>query len=119
MREIKNNNFGQIQRVDLKTDKVDKSDPQFCAEINEAEERNIQDFSNPKAETLGRSQVSKSDNLEADVAFGMAHPNEIATADKFFDIAFKSLQAEGDADAYGKAAAMTEIFTRKEQLASK
>lgn len=120
MREInKNLNIGKIKRVDLKAEKAEKSEPQFCGDICESEETGVKDFSNPKAETLGRSQVNKSDNLESDVAFGMAHPQAIESADKFFDIAFKSLQAEGDTNAYEKAAAMTDIFTRKEQLTNK
>lgn len=117
MREINKNTIGKIQKVDLKS-KSDQSQPQFCAETDGNDENVIKDFSNPKAETLGRSQVNKSDNLESDVAFGMANPEAIQNADKFFDIAFKGLLAKGDPEAYEKAAAMTDIFTRKEQLAN-
>ena len=117
MREIhKNLKFGKIQNIDLKANKVGKSESQSCDETSGSEETVVKDFSNPKAETFGRSQVSKSDNLESDIAFGIAHHQAITNADKFFDTAFKKLLDDGDPNAYGKASTMTDIFTRKEQL---
>lgn len=118
MREIdKNLKFSKIQNIDFKA-KPEANDQKISAEANN-DENIIKDFSNPTAETLGRSQVNKSDNLENDIAFGISNPKAITNADKFFDIAFQNLQAEGDPEAYEKAAAMTDIFVRKEQLANR
>ncbi|MDD3436101.1 MAG: hypothetical protein PHC64_03005 [Candidatus Gastranaerophilales bacterium] len=110
MREVKNENFGKIPNAHLKRGKTnEKSSPPFCAKT---ETECISDFSNPK-EVLGRSQVSKSDNRKADVAFGMANPEAIAKADNFFEIAYANLQAEGDPNAYEKAAAMSTIYAKE------
>ncbi|MFA7657845.1 MAG: hypothetical protein WCY19_00255 [Candidatus Gastranaerophilaceae bacterium] len=106
MREVKNNvEIGKAQKSDLRTAKGTKAEPQFCGEFEE--ESSIKDFSNPKAEALGRSQVSKTDNVEKDVAFGKAHPETIERADKLFALAFKGLRAAGDPDAYEKACAIS------------
>lgn len=111
MREINNNlEYGKVQKSDFKAEKADeKVESQCCAH---AEEKNVQDFSNP-TEILGRSQVNKADNLKEDVSFGMAHPEAIKSADKFFDVAYANLLRENDPNAYEKAAAMTSIYARE------
>lgn len=113
MREIKNNvEIGKAQKAELKSNKLNNAEPNFCAEI---EESGVKDFSNP-TEVLGRSQVSKTDNLKEDVAFGMANHNAISKSDKLFELAFKNLQAEGDPDAYEKACAIATSEEAKDLL---
>jgi len=102
MSKINNNvEIGKVQKVDSKIEKTENIEPQ-----SKREESSIKDFSNPKAEALGRSQVKSTDNLQADVAFGMAHPEAIKSADKLFNLSFSGLQADNDPDAYIKACAI-------------
>ncbi len=101
MREInKDMKIGKVQKVDLQKSKTQKTEPEFRAQL---EETNLKDFSNPTAEALGRSQISKTDNLKKDVAFGTAYPEAIENSDRLFELAFEKLQAEGDPNAYEKA----------------
>ena len=112
MREVKNNvEIGKTKKVEVKSTKIEKAEPQFCGELET--ESTIKDFSNPSAEVLGRSQVSKADNLKADVAFGMEHPETISSADKFFDIAYNTLQSKKDPNAYEKASTMASIYAKE------
>ena len=114
MSKINNNvEIGKIQKVDSKTEKTENIEPQ-----QKKEESSIKDFSNPKAEALGRSQVKSNDNLKADVAFGMAHPETIKNADKLFNIAFSGLQSGNnpDPDAYAKACAIATSGDSRELL---
>lgn len=104
MREINNRLIGKVQQADFKSEKAGNTEPQFCGEL---EETCINDFSNPKAETLGRSQVNKTDNLQADVAFGLANPDAIDKSDKLFNLALAKLEADGDPQAYEKACAIS------------
>ena len=105
MREIKNNNNIEVAKIqpkpEIKPEKSEKTEE--VAIKSSTEEAVVKDFSNPKAESLGRSQVEKPDALAKDVAFGMNHPDTIASADKFFDIAYAQLLAKKDPHAYEKA----------------
>jgi len=66
----------------------------------------ITDFSNPKAEALGRSMVtSKIDGIEADIDFMLKNPHAVEMANEFFDAAYNTF--EGQPDAYAKAAMLT------------
>lgn len=113
MREINNNmDIGKAQKVDVKSTKLEKVDSQ---PIGGHEER-ITDFSNPSAEVLGRSQVSKTDNLQEDVSFGLAHPQAIELSDKLFNLAYDKLSAEGDPNAYEKACAIATSSEAKDIL---
>lgn len=110
MREINNNvDFAKLQNTELKSNKVEKSEPQS---VEKAEEDAIKDFSNP-TEVLGRSQVSKSDNLSEDVNFAIANPDAVASADKFFDMAYAQLKSENDPNAYEKASTMASIYAKE------
>lgn len=104
MRDL-NNNFeiGKVQNTNLKQDRSDKVEPQ---QITEIEDASVKDFSNPSAEALGRSQVSKTDNLREDVSFAYSNPKAIESSDKLFDMALKNLLAENDPEAYEKACAI-------------
>lgn len=111
MSKINNVEIGKVQKVDSKIEKAENIEPQ-----QKQEESSIKDFSNPKAEALGRSQVNSTDNLQKDVAFGMAHPEAISSSDKLFDKALAKLEANNDPDAYAKACAIATSNDAKELL---
>ena len=102
MRDVKNNvEIGKIQpRPEIKTAKAEE----VALPAAPIEEKIAADFSNPSAEVLGRSQVSPADALQKDVAFGMANPEAIEKADKFFDMAYAQT---GD---YAKASELTSAY---------
>lgn len=111
MREInKNMDIGKIQKSELKSNDSDKMDLQPIT----SEGKEIKDFSNPTAEALGRSQVSKTDNLKSDIAFGISHPEAISKSDKLFNMALAKLEADGDPDAYEKACSIATSADAKE-----
>ena len=111
MREINNNNveIPKVQKAEVKPALSEEVDKKIS---EESEKLNKTDFSNP-TEALGRSQVSKADNLKSDVSFGLAHPGAIAKSDNFFNLAFSQLQAKGDPEAYEKAASMASIYAKE------
>lgn len=112
MSKINNNmEIGKVQKADSKAEKTENVIPQ-----PKMEESSIKDFSNPTAEALGRSQVNRTDNLQSDVAFGMANPDTIENADKLFNIAFAGLRADGDPNAYEKACAIATSTDARELL---
>ena len=103
MREIKNNvEIGKIQKADLKTEKIEKAELNFCGD---SEGLNVKDFSNP-SEVLGRAQVNSSNNLKSDISFCSAHPGTVLNSDKLFEMAFNQLKEAGDPNAYEKACAI-------------
>lgn len=113
MREIKNNvEIGKVKNTEMKLNKTNSADPNFCGD---SETSNVNDFSNP-TEVLGRSQVSKTDNLKVDVAYAMENKEAISKSDKLFEMAFKGLQEDGDPDAYEKACAIATSEEAKDLL---
>lgn len=113
MREIKNNvEIAKMQNAGLKQDKLAKSEESLTSE---SEETALKDFSNP-TEILGRSQVSKTDNVKQDTSFGVSNPSKIARSDKLFEMAYKNLMAKGDPDAYEKACTIATCDEAKEIL---
>lgn len=109
MRELNNNKVDLAKMQPRKEIKSEKTDQVVQPEMAN-EEKITKDFSNPSAEILGRSQVSAPDALQKDVAFGMANPDAIAQADKFFNIALSQLEAKGDKNSYAKASEMCTGF---------
>lgn len=106
MREIKKIDLASAQsKVDSKKSK--KAEPNFCGE---SEKSRLNDFSNPKAETLGRSQVNKTDNLKADIAFGIANPELVGSSDQLFEIAYEKFQKEGRPYAYEDACTVATAY---------
>ena len=100
MTEInKNMNVSKIQKTEVKKEEqIEKTSPAFEKE----EAKIVQDFSNP-SEILGRSQVTKSDNLKEDVSFGVSNAKTIEQSDKLFELAYNNLKEQGDPNAYEKA----------------
>lgn len=110
MREIKKvDGQKQITNVDPKIP-AKKEQPQVSDE--ETSQKVVTDLSN-QTEILGRSQISKADNLKSDVAFGRANPQIIASADKFFDIAYTQLVNDNVPNAYEKASTMATIYAKE------
>jgi hypothetical protein len=105
MRELNNKvDLAKVQpRKDIKTAKAEEA----VLPAVPSEEKITADFSNPSAEVLGRSQVSQADALQKDVAFGMANPEAIEKADKFFDMAYAQT---GD---YAKASEYTAAYVKE------
>lgn len=108
MREIKKVDVGQVPNVETKS--AEKSEPQSAEET--AAPKVVNDLSN-QTEVLGRSQISKADNLKADVAFGMQNFDAIKSADRFFDIAYAQLVEDNDPNAYEKASTMASIYAKE------
>lgn len=108
MREIKKVEMSQTPSVDSKS--TGKAEPQFCGE--NPEQKVVKDLTS-QHEVSGRSQINKTDNLKADIAFGLAHPGVISNADKFFEIAYAHLADEGDPYAYEKASTMATIYAKE------
>lgn len=112
MREIKKLDLTKTQKAEVKLNSTEKNDASFAEETLISE---IKDFSNP-TEMLGRSQVSKTDNLKSDVAFSKEHPEILNNSDKLFELAFESLSANGDPNAYEKACAIATSQDAKDLL---
>lgn len=111
MREIKKVDLSQVPNIDSKAQ--GKAEPQFCGE--DTEQKVVKDFSNP-TEVLGRSQISKADNLKADVAFGMANYDAMESSNRLFDIAYNQLSEKNDPHAYEKACAISTSPDARELL---
>lgn len=110
MREIKKvDSQKQIPSIDSK---MPAKTEQAQVNNEEVNQKVVKDLSD-QTEILGRSQISKADNLKADVAFGIANPQAITSADKFFDIAYTQLVNDNDANAYEKASAMATIYAKE------
>lgn len=109
MREIKNNvELGKIQqRKEVKFGNAENVIPTMPTKD---EKKVISDFSNPTAENLGRAQVSRANALNKDIQFGMNHPQSIESADKFFDMAYATLQKQNVPEAYEKACELTASY---------
>lgn len=111
MREINNTNLN-LQKTDLKIDK-----PQIEEKVKTEKEYSVNDFSNPKAESLGRSQIISGDNLKKDVQFMLEHTKAVNSAEKFFNMTYADLLSKDVPNAYEKAAAMATMFAQ--EIASK
>lgn len=103
MREIDNMNAIRFQKVEIKKDKPKKS------AAPEGSEDNIE-FQNAKAASLGRSQVSKPDNVESDIKFMMKNPELVMQANMFFDNAYDLLKSKNEERAYEKSAQLMQAF---------
>ena len=111
MNEFDNINALRFQKIDIKRDKAKKQ-----AAPEGMEDVEYTDFSNPKAESLGRSQVAKPDNIENDVKFMIKNPEFCAQANTFFDNAYEILKKQNEEHAYEKSAQMMNVF--KEEFAT-
>lgn len=112
MREINKVDMAKMQKAEVKLSGAEKNDAYLAEETSTSE---IKDFSNP-TEVLGRSQVSKSDNLKSDLTFSAEHPEILNNSDKLFELAFENLSAKGDPNAYEKACSIATSQDAKDLL---
>lgn len=104
MRDVKVDNYN-IQKPYF-----GKTDPGVPGQEQKKEPEEKADYAQNAPETLGRSLVNETDNLKNDVAFGMTHPQAIASADMFFDKAYETLKKQDHPHAYEEASAMTKLY---------
>lgn len=65
----------------------------------------LKDFSNAKAEAIGRSMLFKgNDNINNDLKALMEHPQIADNSDKMFELAYAEAQRTGMKNAYEEAA---------------
>lgn len=105
MNEFDNINAIRFQKFDIKRNK-----PKKQAAPEGIEDVEYTDFANPKAESLGRSQVSRPDNIENDVKFMIKNPEFCMQANTFFDNAYEMLKQKNEEHAYEKSAQMLSAF---------
>lgn len=89
-------NFGGIQKATQDAD-VNRFEESSAPQIN--------DFSDPKAEALGRSMLIKnSDDTNNDLKALLDNPQIAENSDKMFEVAYKAAQNSGIEQQYENAA---------------
>lgn len=85
---------------------ISKQSPEVPSEIpSEAETPKLNDFSDPKAEVIGRSMLFKgADDTNHDLKALLENPQIAENSDKAFETAFKAAQDAGVANPYEEAA---------------
>ena len=86
---------------------VQKSSQEITPENNEVQEETpkLNDFSDPKAEVLGRSMLFKGvDDINHDLRAIIDNPQIVENSDKAFETAFMAAQDAGLANPYEEAA---------------
>ena len=91
-------NFNSVQKqsLDSQAESVEKEAPQF------------KDFSNPKAEALGRSMLVKdADNINQDLKALIKNPQIAENSDKMFETAYNAAKSANIENPYEEAAAFS------------
>ena len=102
MSEINGPNFSLNQVNFNSSQKQPVDTPQG---VKEDEEPKLKDFSDPKAEALGRSMLVKdADSINNDLKALMQNPQIAENSDKMFDTAYKSAVDAGLENPYEEAA---------------
>ncbi len=84
---------------------IQKQTPETAPEQKEAEAPKINDFSDPKAEALGRSMLFKgADDVTHDLKALLENPQVAENSDNAFETAFKAAQDAGIENPYEEAA---------------
>ena len=99
MSEINGTNFS-VNQVNFNS--TQKQTPDIPQEIPE-EEPKYKDFSNPKAEALGRSMVKNPDNINNDLKAIMKNPQIAENSDELFETAYKAAFDSGVENPYEEA----------------
>lgn len=87
---------------------IQKPAQEIPAESLEAETPKLNDFSDPKAEALGRSMLFKgADDVNHDLKALLDNPQIAENSDKMFETAFKAAQDAGIENAYEEAASFS------------
>ena len=99
MSEINGTNFSVNQ---VKFSGTQKQTPDLPQEVPE-EEPKYKDFSDPKAEALGRSMVKNPDNINNDLKTIMKNPQIAENSDELFEAAYKAAIDAGVKNPYEEA----------------
>ena len=105
MSEINGPNFS-INQVNFNSSQKQPLDT--TQGIKEEEEPKLKDFSDPKAEALGRSMLVKdADNTNNDLKALVKDPQIADNSDKMFEIAYKAAVDSGLKNPYEEASAFS------------
>lgn len=84
---------------------VQKSAPETVKESEVKEEPKFKDFSDPKAEALGRSMlVKEADNVNHDLKVLLDNPQVAENSDEMFETAYNAAKDAGIENPYEEAA---------------
>ena len=84
---------------------IQKQAPETLPEQKETETAKINDFSDPKAEALGRSMLFKgADDVKHDLMALLENPQIAENSDKTFETALKAAETAGIENPYEEAA---------------
>lgn len=84
---------------------IQKSQPAVPAETQEESAPKLNDFSDPKAEALGRSMLFKgADDTTHDLKVLLENPQIAENSDEVFETTFKAAEAAGIENPYEEAA---------------
>ena len=105
MSEINGPNFS-INQVNFSSSQKQPLDIQQS--VNEDEEPKLKDFSDPKAEALGRSMLVKdADNANNDLKALLKDPQIAENSDELFETAYKTAVDKGIENPYEEAASFS------------
>jgi len=102
MSEINGPNFS-INKVNFQNKQ--KPNMESVSEISEQDEPILKDFSDPKAESLGRSMLIKDiDNINNDLKAIVKNPQIVDNSDEIFETAYNEALRTGLENPYEEAA---------------
>ena len=105
MSEINGTNFS-VNQVNFKSSQKQTSEPQ--QEAGQNEEPKLKDFSDPKAEALGRSMlVKENDSVNNDLKALIKNPQIAENSDELFEKAYKAAVDSGIQNPYEEAASFS------------
>ena len=105
MSEINGPNFS-VNQVNFNSSQ--KQVPEAPQSTSEAEEPKLKDFSDPKAEALGRSMLVKdADSVNNDLKALMQNPQIAENSDKMFETAYKAAVDTGVENPYEEASSFS------------
>ena len=103
MSEINGPNFSVNNNLNFQNKQ--KTNSEDTPERSEAEEPKFKDFSDPKAEALGRSMLVKDvDNINSDLKALVKNPQIAENSDKMFETAYNEALKTGIENPYEEAA---------------
>lgn len=107
MNEINNNISHILPNISANPKKINE---------NSVKQQNVEVSADviPDNGYLGKSQVSKPDNIQSDIDFCIKQsPEFLAKCDNFFEQSFSALSASGQEFAYEKACVLTKEFANE------
>lgn len=108
MNEI-NNNIPHIINKNISSNSNKQIQPQTNIDNSSKAQDIVSDTG-----VLGKSQVSKPDNIQSDIDFCLKQsPEFLARCDEFFEKSFNQILAQGDEFAYEKACVLSKEFANE------